>query len=169
MRLLVATRRPGARATPRSQAVEALSLLALLFRARHELLSAANLTSLCGCFAGTLACLCWPLLSRTAFVRLVNGLKVWVTRHGHRIAGMHAQALGQLLPVPAAHRAHSRACLAHPVLCSLCDAAPRPRLSHAVPQVPRYLLYMLAKAMIGFLHFPAPPGIHVRAQLGADG
>ncbi|KAG2436326.1 hypothetical protein HXX76_006636 [Chlamydomonas incerta] len=88
------------------QAVEALSLAALLFRARHDLLSAANLTSLCGCFAGTLACVCWPLLSRAAFVRLVNGLKV-----------------------------------------------------------PRYALYMLAKAMIGFLGFPAPPGINAY-QLG---
>ncbi|KAG2454513.1 hypothetical protein HYH02_000360 [Chlamydomonas schloesseri] len=88
------------------QAVEALSLLALLFRARHNLLSRGNLTTLSGCCTGTLAGLAWLLLPRPAWVRLVNGLKV-----------------------------------------------------------PRYLMYMLAKAMIGFLGFPAPPGI-IGYQLG---
>ncbi|KAG2444212.1 hypothetical protein HYH02_009150 [Chlamydomonas schloesseri] len=58
------------------QAVEALSLLALLFRARHDLLSRGNLTTLSGCCTGTATSLAWLLLPRPAWVRLVNALKI---------------------------------------------------------------------------------------------
>ncbi|KAG2436921.1 hypothetical protein HXX76_006440 [Chlamydomonas incerta] len=88
------------------QAVEALSLAALLFRARHDLLSPGNLTTLAGCCTGTATSLAWLMLPRQAWVRLVNAAKV-----------------------------------------------------------PRYLMYMLSKLMIGCLGFPTPPGL-VPYQLG---
>ncbi|KAG2491283.1 hypothetical protein HYH03_010289 [Edaphochlamys debaryana] len=88
------------------QAMEVLSLLALLFRARHDLLSPGNLTTLSGCAMGTLTTAAWPFLSRRSWVALVNAAKV-----------------------------------------------------------PRYLFHMAAKLMIGWLGFPAPPGI-VPYQMG---
>ncbi|KXZ47795.1 hypothetical protein GPECTOR_32g407 [Gonium pectorale] len=57
-------------------AIEVLSLLVLLFRARHDLFSPANLTSLAGCAVGTATALAWPLLPYRHWVAMVNKAKI---------------------------------------------------------------------------------------------
>ncbi|GIL82191.1 hypothetical protein Vretifemale_11084, partial [Volvox reticuliferus] len=88
------------------QAMEVLSLIALLFRARNQLLDPGNLTTIVGCAMGTLTAAAWPLLPHRRWEALVNAVKI-----------------------------------------------------------PRYFAYVTAKLMIGWLGFPAPPGI-VPYQMG---
>ncbi len=90
----------------RSQSVEFISLLALLYRARHDLFNPSTLTSLSGTCVGTFTTLAWTVLPYAQWLRLANASKLV-----------------------------------------------------------RYLFYMNAKLMIGYLGFPAPPGI-VSYQLG---
>lgn len=60
-----------------SQAVEVLSLVALLYRARHQpLLSPSNATTMMGCLSGTLTAAAWGLLPRRRWEALVNAVKV---------------------------------------------------------------------------------------------
>ncbi|GLC54597.1 hypothetical protein PLESTB_000883600 [Pleodorina starrii] len=58
------------------QAVEVMSLLALLFRARQQLLDPGNLTSLAGCAVGTCTAMAWPFMPRRRWEGLVTAAKV---------------------------------------------------------------------------------------------
>ncbi|GFR48451.1 hypothetical protein Agub_g10352, partial [Astrephomene gubernaculifera] len=55
--------------------MEFMCLLALLFRARHDILAPSNLTSLASCIGGSGTLLAWPFLPYPAWVRLVNGYR----------------------------------------------------------------------------------------------
>ncbi len=75
--------------------------MALLFRARHDLLSRGNLTTLSGCCTGTLTSLAWLLLPRPAWVRLVNSAKV-----GTRWAANETMSRGRSVAKAKGWRAH---------------------------------------------------------------
>lgn len=60
----------------RSQSVEFISLLALLYRARHDPFNPSTLTSLSGTCVGTFTTLAWMVLPYAQWLRLANASKL---------------------------------------------------------------------------------------------